>query len=282
MNPRTVELVGVWTLRLIAWSVVAAVAVVLGDIVVEGLPAVDREFLTARPKRAGAAGGILPAIVGTLCLLAGTAAAALPVGLGAAVYFSEYAPSGPWAARLRLGIVTLSGVPSVVFGLLGFGLFVVFLGFGSSILAGSLTLALMALPVVIVAGEEALRAVPTSLREASPALGATPAQTIWKVVLPAALPGMLTGSVLGLARAAGETAPILLTVAAFYLPALPESVFDEVIALPTHLYILATQHPDAEAVRSRQYGTALVLAVLVLGLTSAAGVLRRRFVRNGR
>ena len=167
-----------------------------------------------------------------------------------------------------------SGVPSIVFGLFGLGLFVIFLGFGASILSGCLTLACMILPTIIASSEEALRTVPQSLRQGSLALGATKWQTIYKNVLPYSFPGMLTGSILGIGRAAGETAPILLTVAAFYLPRLPKSIFDQVMALPYHLYVLATQYPDAEKIRPMQYGTALVLLALVLGVNLIAILLR--------
>ncbi len=282
MRRRSLEKIGVWGLRVLTYSVVAAILYVLGDIVYHGVGSLSWEFLTSMPRKSGAEGGILPAIVGTLCLLIGTLAVALPVGMGAAIYLTEYAGRGRLTGWIRLAIFTLAGVPSIVFGLLGLGLFVIFLGFGASILAGSLTLALMILPVVIVASEEALRAVPNSLRDGSLALGATRWQTIWRNVLPYSLPGMLTGSILGMARAAGETAPILFTVAAFYLPRLPDSVFDQVMALPYHLYILATQHPDTAAVRPKQYATALVLIMLVLGVNLCAIVLRNRFRKKTR
>jgi len=282
MRKTSWERAGLWAVRVLAYTVVAAILYILGDIVFRGVGALSWEFLTAMPRRSGAEGGILPAIVGTLCLVLGTMAAALPIGMGAAIYLTEYAGRGRLTEWIRLAIFTLAGVPSIVFGLLGLGLFVIFLGYGRSILAGSLTLALMILPVVIVASEEALRAVPAALRDGSLALGATRWQTVWRNVLPYSLPGMLTGSILGIARAAGETAPILLTVASFYLPRLPGSIFDQVMALPYHLYILATQHPDAAAVRPKQYGTALVLIVLVLGVNLCAILLRNRFRKKHR
>lgn len=282
MRGKPLERVGLWGLRGLAYLVVAGILYVLGDIVVHGVGALSWEFLTAMPRKAGAEGGILPAIVGTLCLVLSTMTVALPLGMGAAIYLSEYAGSSHLTQWIRLAIFTLAGVPSIVFGLLGLGLFVIVLGFGASILAGSLTLALMILPVVIVASEEALRAVPQSLRQGSLALGATRWQTIWRNVLPYSLPGMLTGSILGIARAAGETAPILFTVAAFYLPRLPRSVFDQVMALPYHLYILATQHPDMVQVRPKQYGTALVLVALILGVNLCAIVLRNHFRKKYR
>jgi phosphate transport system permease protein len=216
-------------------------------------------------------------LIGTICLIAGTIAVALPLGVAAAIYLSEYARQNRFTQLVRLAIVTLAGVPSIVFGLFGLGLFVLFFKFGTSILAGNLTLACMILPTIIVASEESLRAVPQGFREGSLALGATKWQTIYKNVLPYSLPGMLTGSILGIGRAAGETAPILLTAAAFFLPRLPRSIFDQVMALPYHLYILATQHPDMARVRPLAYGTALVLVALVLGLNLGAIFLRMYF-----
>ncbi|MBN2021865.1 MAG: phosphate ABC transporter permease PstA [Pirellulales bacterium] len=271
-----------WLMRITTYAIVAVVAYIIFDIVVGGLPAISWEFVFGFPRRSGAEGGILPAIVGTLCLVLGTIAVALPLGMATAIYLSEYARRGRFTGMVRSAIVTLAGVPSIVFGLFGLGLFVLFLDMGASILAGSLTLACMVLPTIIVASEEAIQAVPQSLREGSLALGATKWETIRTNVLPYSIPGMLTGSILGIGRAAGETAPILLTVAAFYLPRLPRSVFDQVMALPYHLYVLATQHPEAEAVRPMQYGTALVLLLLVLGLSLAAILLRGRLRRKYR
>lgn len=263
-----------WLARAMTYFIVFVIAFIILKIAWNGLPTISWEFLTTMPKRSGAEGGILPAIVGTLSLVLGTIAVALPLGIATAIYLSEYAKAGRLTRTIRLAIVTLAGVPSIVFGLFGLGLFVIFLGFGASILAGCLTLACMILPTIIVASEEALRAVPQSFREGSLALGATKWQTIRKNVLPYSASGMLTGSILGIGRAAGETAPILLTVAAFYLPKLPKSVFDQVMALPYHLYILATQHPDIAKVKPMQYATALVLLALVLGVNLAAILLR--------
>jgi len=269
-------------MRLATYFIVGVIAYIVIDIVVKGLPAISWEFLTSPPRRGGAEGGIFPAIVGTFYLMVGTIVVALPLGMAAAVYLSEYARQGRFTRTVRLSIITLAGVPSIVFGLFGLGLFVLFFGFGASIIAGSLTLACMVLPIMIVASEEALRAVPQYLREGSLALGAGKWQTIRKNVLPYAIPGMVTGSVLSIGRAAGETAPILLTVAAFYLPNLPNSIYDQVMALPYHLFVLATQHPDAEKVRPMQYGTALVLIALVLGINLGAIVLRARFRKKYR
>lgn len=269
-----------WALRAVAYLVVFLVGYIIADIVIKGAGVVNWKFLTTNPD--GAAGGIFPAIVGTLLLVFGTIAVALPLGMASAIYLTEYAKQGRFTNTIRLGIVTLAGVPSIVFGLFGLGLFVLFFNFGTSILAGSLTLACMVLPTIIVSSEEALRAVPMSLRDASLALGATKWETIRKSVLPYAIPGMMTGSILGVGRAAGETAPILLTVAAFSLPQLPHSVFDQAMALPYHLYVLATQFPNADEARPTAYGTALVLLLLVLGLNTGAIVLRSHFRRRNK
>ena len=282
MRGRTLENLVHWLMRGATYFIILVIGYIILDIVIHGLPAINWEFLTGPPRCSGAEGGILPAIVGSLYLVSGTIVVALPLGMATAVYLSEYAGHGRFSRTLRLAIVTLAGVPSIVFGLFGLGLFVLFLGFGASILAGSLTLACMVLPTIIVSSEEALRAVPQSFREGSLALGATKWQTIWRNVLPYSIPGMLTGSILGIGRAAGETAPILLTVAAFYLPRLPRSVFDQVMALPYHLYVLATQHPEADKVRPMQYGTALVLIALVLGINLVAILLRSRFRKKHR
>ena len=282
MKNRPFEILIKNLLRATTYCIVIFIGYILFDIIRKGLPAINWEFISGFPRKSGSEGGIFPAIVGTLYLLFGTMLTALPLGIASAVYLSEYARQTLFTRSIRLAIITLAGVPSIVFGLFGLGMFVIFFGFGASILAGSLTLACMVLPTIIVASEEALRAVPQSLREGSLALGATQWQTIWKNVLPYSLSGMLTGSILGIGRAAGETAPILLTVAAFFLPKLPQSIFDQVMALPYHLYILATQHPEAHKVRPLQYGTALVLLALVISLSSAAMLLRSYFRRKYR
>jgi len=269
-------------LRLITYSMVLMIGFILFDIVRKGLPVINLGFLLDAPRQSGAEGGIFPAIVGTFYLVIGTLIIALPLGIASAVYLTEYAEQSRFTGIVRMAILTLAGVPSIVFGLFGLGLFVIFCGFGASILSGSLTLACMVLPTIIVASEEALRAVPQSLREGSLALGATKWQTIRKNVLPYAVSGMLTGSILGIGRAAGETAPILLTAAAFYLPKLPTSIFDQVMALPYHLYILATQHPAAHKVIPMQYGTSLVLLMLVLGFSMSAILLRAYFRKKYR
>jgi len=279
---RLLEIFVKYLLRAITYCIVIFIGYILFDIIRKGVPAINWEFISGFPRKSGSEGGIFPAIVGTFYLVLGTMLTALPLGIASAVYLSEYARQTLFTRSIRLAIITLAGVPSIVFGLFGLGMFVIFFGFGASILAGSLTLACMVLPTIIVASEEALRAVPQSLREGSLALGATQWQTIWKNVLPYSLSGMLTGSILGIGRAAGETAPILLTVAAFFLPKLPKSVFDQVMALPYHLYILATQHPEAHKVRPLQYGTALVLLALVISLSSGAMLLRSYFRRKYR
>ncbi len=264
-------------IRIVTYLVVAVVGYILLDIIIKGIPAISWEFITGFPRKSGSEGGIFPAIVGTAWLVSGAIIIALPLGMASAIYLSEYTQTGRFTRIIRLAISTLAGVPSIVFGLFGLGLFVLFFDFGASIISGSLTLAFMILPTIIVSSEEALRAVPMSLREGSLALGAGKWQTISKNVLPYALPGMFTGSILGVGRAAGETAPILLTVAAFYLPRLPKSIFDQVMVLPYHLYVLATQHPDTEKVLPLQYGTALVLLVLVTMFNLSAILLRNRF-----
>ncbi|NLI40795.1 MAG: phosphate ABC transporter permease PstA [Caldisericales bacterium] len=266
----------------VTYLVVFMVGYIIFDIVIKGLPAISWGFLTQMPAKSGSQGGILPAIVGTFYLVIGTVAIALPLGIASAIYLNEYSKPSTFTRMIRLGISTLAGVPSIVFGLFGMGLFVLALGFGKSILAGSFTLACMILPTIIVASEEALKAVPDSMREGSLALGATKWQTIYKNVLPYALPGMLTGSILGIGRAAGETAPIIFTVAATLLPRLPRSIFDQVMALPYHLYMLATQMPNQTTIRPMQYGTAFVLLFIVLGVDVVAIIFRSRLRRKNK
>jgi phosphate transport system permease protein len=261
-----------------ALLVVLPILLVIAAIMVRGIGAINWEFLTAVPRDGMKAGGIFPAIVGTLLLTLGTALAAIPVGVAGAIYLAEYARDTTLTRAIRLAVVNLAGIPSVVYGLFGLGLFVLFLRFGASILAGSLTLAIMTLPVIISTAEEALRAVPVEFRTVSASLGGTRWQAIRTIVLPQALPGIITGVILGLLRAAGETAPILFTAAAFYLPQLPRSPFDQTMALPYHLYVISTQVPGMPA--EIQYGTALVLLVLVLSLNLVATLIRSRFRRR--
>ncbi len=258
--------------------VVIPILFVIGAIVVRGLPAISLEFIFGMPSDGMKAGGIWPAIVGTLLLTIGTAIVAIPIGVGGAIYLAEYARDTALTRAIRLAIVNLAGIPSVVYGLFGLGLFVLFLNFGTSILAGALTLAIMTLPVIISTAEEALRAVPVEFRTVSASLGGTRWQGISNIVLPQALPGIITGVILGLLRAGGETAPILFTVAAFYLPSLPRSPLDQTMALPYHLYVISTQVPGMP--EKIQYGTALVLLVLVLSLNLLASWIRNYYRRK--
>jgi phosphate transport system permease protein len=252
----------------------AALVIIVYFLVANGWRAINWTFLSQPPLDSMTKGGILPCIVGTLCLSLGAIAVALPIGVASAIYLHEYARPGRVLRIIRLGINNLAGVPSVVFGLFGLAFFVVYMKMGVSILAGALTLGALTLPVIIGSAEEALRAVPDTYREASLGLGATKWQTIYKVVLPAALPGILTGAILGISRAAGETAPIMFTAAVFFTPSLPKSLFDEIMALPYHIYVLATAGTHIEQTRPLQYGTALVLIVLVLGLNLIAIIYR--------
>ena len=257
-------------------TVIVALPVVLivGVIVKHGAGAISWEFLTTAPRHGMREGGIFPAIVGTFCLVVGAVVCAVPLGVLAAIFLNEYAGESRLTRLIRLAIINLAGVPSVVYGLFGMALFVVFFKFGSSILAGSLTLALMNLPVIITASKEALDAVPQTFREVSLSLGVSKWKTIRHIVLPNAVPGILTGVILEVSRAAGETAPILFTVAAFYLPGLPHSVFSQVMALPSHLFAIATQIPNISL--ETRYGTALVLLALVFMFNAFAIFLRAR------
>jgi len=265
---------GFTLLTLMAIATVVPIIAVVIYIFVLGGPAINLEFITGFPREGMRAGGILPAIVGTFYLTLGTAIFSVPLGISAAIYLSEYAPDNRATRLIRIAIINLAGIPSVVYGLFGLGLFVLFLDFGTSILAGSLTLSIMTLPVIISTAEEALRAVPQAFRTVSISVGATKWQTIRKIVLPQALPGILTGVILGLERAAGETAPILFTVAAFFLPRLPHSPLDATMALPYHLYVISTQVPGMPI--KIQYGTALVLLVFVLSMNLIATTIRSR------
>jgi len=278
MNRFVSQRIGFALLALTTLVVVLPILLIIAVICVEGAGAISWDFLASMPSDGMKRGGIFPAIFGTLVLTLTTALAAIPVGVGGAVYLAEYARD-TWLTRsIRLAIVNLAGIPSVVYGLFGLGLFVLFLHFGTSILAGALTLAIMTLPIIISTAEEALRAVPTEFRTIIASLGGTRWQGIRRIVLPQALPGIITGIILGLLRAAGETAPILFTVAAFYLPRLPQSPFDQTMALPYHLYVISTQVPGMPL--EIQYGTALVLLVLVLSMNVTATVIRSYFRRR--
>lgn len=265
---------GYFLLAIIALITVAPILLIVSYIIRQGAPAISWEFLTEFPSDGMRAGGIFPAIVGTILLTIGTAIFSVPLGIGSALYLSEYAPENRWTRYIRIAIINLAGIPSVVYGLFGLGLFVVFLKLGTSIIAGALTLAIMTLPIIISTSEEALRAVPNSFRVVSISLGATKWQTIRRIVLPQSLPGITTGVILGLERAAGETAPILFTVAAFYLPSLPDSPLDATMALPYHLFVISTQVPGMPI--EIQYGTALVLLIFVLGMNLLATIIRSR------
>ena len=250
-------------------------------IIVNGISVISWEFLTQPPTDGMTGGGIFPAIVGTLCLVTGSMIFAFPLGVMAGIYINEYTANNLGVKIIRVVTNNLSGIPSIVFGLFGMTLFVNTLGFGDSILAGSLTLGLLALPVVIRTTEEALKAVPDSYRNGSLALGATKLQTIQRVILPAAYPNVITGLILSIGRVSGETAPILFTVAAYFLPKLPTSIFDQVMALPYHLYVISTSGTNLEASRPIAFGTALVLIIIVLLMNLLATLIRKQLrVKN--
>jgi phosphate transport system permease protein len=272
MSRQQTQKLAVAIITAVAALVVIPVILVIVFLVVNGIGAISWEFLTQPPRNGMREGGIMPAILGTILLVFGTAIVSIPVSVGAAIYLAEYARDNRLTRSVRLAIVNLAGIPSIVYGLFGLGMFVLFLELGTSIIAGALTLGIMTMPVVISTAEEAIRAVPDQFRLVSLSLGATKWQTIRHQVLPHALPGMITGVILGLGRAAGETAPILFTVAAFYLPQLPRSVFDQTMALPYHLYVISTQVPGMPL--EIQYGTALVLLLITLSLTLVATVVR--------
>jgi phosphate transport system permease protein len=276
------QFVAFFLLRVCLYIVLAILLLFLYDIGKKGGGAISWEFLSQAPRKGMTQGGIFPAIFGTFLVTLITALLAVPLGMCSAIYLNEYARQGRLTRLIRLSIRNLSGVPSIVYGLFGVILFVNIMRFGTSVLSAGLTLGLMTLPWTITASEEALKTVPNSYREGALALGATKWQSIRTNVLPYAVPGMLTGTVLGLARAAGETAPILFTGAAFFLPTLPKSLGDQFMALPYHLYIMATQHHQIEQVRPLAYGTALVLIALVLGMNMTAVIIRYRLRRKQR
>ncbi len=278
MSRQQTERLASFLITAVAAVVVVPIVGLIIFIVVRGAPAISWEFLTAPPRSGMTEGGIMPALLGTMYLTFCTALVTMPLAIGAAIYLAEYAGDNLLTSTVRLAIVNLAGIPSIVFGLFGLGMFVLYLEMGTSIVAGSLTLGLMTLPVVISTSEEAILAVPQEFRVVSQSLGATKWQTVRHQVLPHAVPGILTGVILGLSRAAGETAPLLFTVAAFYLPDLPHSLFDQTMALPYHLYVISTQVPDMPL--TVQYGTALTLLMLVLSLTLVASVIRNRARRR--
>lgn len=272
------EKIGFTALLVATLLVVIPVILIIFLIVSKGWSAISWNFLLSMPRDGMRAGGIFPAIIGTFYLVIGSIAFSLPIGVMAAIYLNEYAKDNFLTRMINLAIINLAGVSSVVYGLFGLSLFVVFFKFGVSIISGSLTLGIMTLPVIITTTREALRAVPKSFREVSLSLGTTRWQTIRHSVLPFALPGILTGAILSIGRVAGETAPILFTVAAFYLPNIPKSVFDQAMALPYHLYIISTQIPNIS--ESYRYGTALVLVGLVIIMNLTAVIVRAKFRRK--
>jgi phosphate transport system permease protein len=271
---KIIQNVGFSFLILITLITVIPIIGVVIFIFIKGISVISREFLTTFPTDGMKQGGIYPAIIGTIYLTIFTAIFTVPLGIGAAIYLSEYAPDNRWTRAIRIAIINLAGIPSVVYGLFGLGMFVIFFKLGTSILAGALTLSIMTLPVIISTAEEALRAVPQSYRVISISVGATRWQTIRRIVLPQSLPGIMTGVILGLERAVGETAPILFTAAVFFLPRLPSSPLDPTMALPYHLFVISTQVPGMPV--GIQYGTALVLITFVLGMNLIATMIRSR------
>lgn len=266
--------------RLLSLCIVLVLFAIVGFIIYKGIGVVDWQFITSAPTDGMTGGGIWPAIVGTFYLMVGSALFAFPVGVMSGIYMNEYAPKGKLVRFIRVMTNNLSGIPSIVFGLFGMALFVKYLGFGDSILAGSLTLGLLSLPLVIRTTEEALKAIPDSMREGSRALGATKLQTIRYIILPMGMPNIITGLILALERVSGETAPILFTCAAYFLPQLPTSIFDQCMALPYHLYVLATSGTDMEAQLPLAYGTAFVLIVIILLINLLANALRKYFEKK--
>ena len=265
---------------LLSYLVVAILFVILGFIIIKGGSVISWDFLTKAPEEGMTKGGIFPAIVGTFYLIVGSSIISFPIGIMSGIYMNEYATNGKVVRFIRIMTNNLSGVPSVVFGLFGMSLFVNALGWGDSIVAGSFTLALMSLPLIIRTTEEALKSIDDSFRHGSLALGATKLQTIRRVVLPMAFPNIITGLILSVGRVSGETAPILFTVAAYFLPQLPGSIFDQCMALPYHLYVISTSGTDIEASRGMAYGTALVLIAIVLVVNLLANLLRNYFAKK--
>ncbi|MDR1897634.1 MAG: phosphate ABC transporter permease PstA [Prevotellaceae bacterium] len=263
--------------RILSLLVVGILFWILGFIIYNGIGVINWTFLTTAPADGMTAGGIFPAIVGTLCLIVGSIVFAFPIGVMSGIYINEYAGNGWIVKFIRIMTNNLSSIPSIVFGLFGMALFVNTFGFGDSIIAGSFTLGLLILPLIIRTTEEALKAVPDSYRTGSLALGASKLQTIARVTLPVAFPNIITGLILAIGRVSGETAPVLFTVAAYFLPKLPQSIFDQVMVLPYHLYVIATSGTDLEASRPIAYGTALVLIVIVLLVNLSANILRKYF-----
>ena len=265
---------------MLSFSVIALLFTILGFILYNGLSVISWDFITKMPEDGMTKGGIYPAIIGTLCLIGGSIIVAFPIGIMSGIYINEYTKKGFFRNFIQLMTANLSGIPSIVFGLFGMSLFVNQLGFGDSILAGSLTLGLLVLPIVIRTTEESLKAVDNSFRNASLALGASKLQTIGRVTLPMALPNIITGLILSIGRVSGETAPILFTVAAYFLPKLPTSVFDQVMALPYDLYVISTSGTNITESRAMAYGTAVVLILIVLILNLIASALRKYLINK--
>ncbi|MBP8292422.1 MAG: phosphate ABC transporter permease PstA [Caldilineaceae bacterium] len=278
MSRQQTHRLAVVVLTVVAAIVVIPIILVILYVVWKGLPVLSWAFLTEPPRNGMKEGGIMPALLGTIILIFGTAIVSFPLSIATAIYLAEYAGDNRLTRWIRMAIVNLAGIPSIVYGLFGLGMFVLFMGFGTSIIAGALTLGIMTMPVVISTAEEAILAVPQQFRTVSLSLGASRWQTIRYQVLPHAMPGIITGIILGLGRAAGETAPILFTVAAFYLPELPQSIFDQTMALPYHLYVIATQVPGMPL--DIQYGVALVLLLIVLSFTLVATLVRTQMRRR--
>ncbi len=262
---------------LFSFSIVAILFSILGFIMYKGIGVINWDFITTEPTEGMTSGGIWPAIVGTFYLMLGSALFAFPVGVMSGIYMNEYARNGKVVKFIRIMTNNLSGIPSIVFGLFGMTLFVNYLKFGDSILAGSLTLGLLSVPLVIRTTEEALKAIPSTFREGSRALGATKLQTIRRVILPIATPNIITGLILALGRVSGETAPILFTCAAYFLPKIPTSIFDQCMALPYHLYVISTSGTNMEAQLPIAYGTAFVLIIIILVVNLLANALRKYF-----
>lgn len=266
--------------KLLSFGILGILVWILGFIIYNGIQVISWEFITSYPKEGMTEGGIFPAIIGTIYLVIGSMIFAVPLGIMSAIYISEYASNQKWVRFIRIMTNNLASIPSIVFGLFGMALFVHTFGFGDSILAGSLTLGILIIPIVIRTTEEALKAVPESYRLGSFALGATKLQTIKNVVFPIAFPNIMTGLILSVGRVSGETAPILFTVAAYFLPKLPQSIFDQAMALPYHLYVIATSGTDIEASKPIAYGTAFVLISIVLTINLLAGWIRRYFEKQ--
>jgi len=277
LDKKLSQKIAFWIFRLLGVLVIGILLWILGFVVYNGISVISFEFLFDAPKNGMIEGGIFPAIVGTFCLIVGSMIIAFPLGVASAIYTNEYVREGKISKAIRTMTNNLGSIPSIIFGLFGMALFVNTMGWGDSILAGSFTLGLLTLPLVIRTTEEALKTVPDALRNGSYALGATKLQTIRRVVLPMAFPNIVTGLILSIGRVSGETAPILFTVAAYFLPKLPTSIFDQVMALPYHLYVISTSGTNLEAARPMAYGTALVLITLVLVINFSASLLRKHF-----